>query len=85
MKKLIIGLLFIGGFLMAQQQTAPPQQATEPQQTGEPQRLSYDQRLALRSQSPPVLTSHRKNANKHPDYRVTENKTTITAFIPYGK
>ncbi|MGA2879415.1 MAG: hypothetical protein ABSG13_10730 [Bryobacteraceae bacterium] len=76
MKPLIIGLLFTTfttGLLMAQEQTTQPQHLTE------------SQRRALRSQSPQVRTHSRRHLNKDTAYHVTENKTTITATIPYGK
>lgn len=74
MKTLMFALLFITGTLMAQENTTRTQH------------LSEFQRRALRSQSPAVPTSRRNKQNKKDaDYRVTENKTTITATVPYGK
>jgi hypothetical protein len=76
MKKLIFALLFAGGILMAQEQ------ATQDQTS---QHVSENQRRALRSQSPVVKAHSKKHINKDPEYRVTENKTTIVAMVPYGK
>src|ERR1700722_1856685 len=81
MKKLTFALLFAGGILMAQEQ-ATPDQATQDQTT---QHVSENQRRALRSQSPVVKAHSKKHINKDPEYRVTENKTTIVAMVPYGK
>jgi hypothetical protein len=69
MKKLTLGLLIMGGFLIAQDQPA------------QPQHLSENQRVALRTQSPPVKT-HGKHSKKRSNYNVTENKTTIVATKP---
>jgi hypothetical protein len=79
MKKLAVALLLTSGFLMAQEQTAPPEQ-TAPQA-----HLTETQRMALRTQSPPVKTHSRKNSDKPTKYQVTENKTTIVATRPYGQ
>jgi hypothetical protein len=76
MKKLTFALLFAGGILMAQAQ------ATQDQTS---QHVSENQRRALRSQSPVVKAHSKKHINKDPEYRVTENKTTIVAMVPYGK
>jgi hypothetical protein len=77
MKKLTLGLLFITGALMAQEQTTQ-------QQPQEPARLSESQRIALRTQSPPVKTHSRKHADKPSKYTVTENKSTIVAVRNYN-
>ena len=76
MTKLIIGALFMSGFLMAAAE--PPQ--LQPMRNGH---VSYFQRRALRTQSPAVrFTKHNKaKAN----YLVSENKTTIVAVVPYHK
>jgi hypothetical protein len=81
MKKLTFALLFAGGILMAQEQ-ATPDQTTQDQTS---QHVSENQRRALRSQSPVVKAHSKKHTNKDPEYRVTENKTTIVAMVPYGK
>lgn len=70
MKTLTVGLLFMGGLLMAQE-AAPPQS----------QHLSENQRQALASQSPSVRV-HKKHPGKN-KYVVTKNKTTIVATKPY--
>jgi hypothetical protein len=72
MKTLIVGLLFTGGILMAQQPQDQPSQ-----------RVSYFDRFALRSQAPAVPTGNRQK--KHPNYQVTVNKSTIVAMVPWGK
>jgi hypothetical protein len=74
MKTLIFGLLFTGGILMAQQPQEQPQA---------PSHVSYFDRFALRSQAPAVPTGKRQT--KHPNYRVTVNKSTIVAMVPWGK
>ena len=81
MKKLTVALFLIGGFLMAQEQTAPPAQ----EQTPPPAHLSETQRIALRTQSPPVKTRSRKHSDKPTKYQVTEDKTTIVATRTYGQ
>ncbi len=78
MKTFIIGLLFTGGILMAQVPSEQSQEAHAP--TGH---VSYFDRFALRSQAPAVPTG--KRLNKHPNYRVTVNKSTIVAMVPWGK
>lgn len=72
MRAVIIGFLFMTGFLMAQDQPV------------QPAHLSEFQRRALISQSPSVKTHSRKHSNKPTKYQVTENKTTIVATRPYG-
>jgi len=79
MRTIMIGLLFVSGVLMAQDQPA------QDQQDSRPAHLSETQRIALRTQSPPVKTHSRKHANKPTKYQVTENKTTIVATKPYGQ
>lgn len=76
MKKLLIGLICAGGFLMAQEATKTYQPVEPGQQQGH---LSEDARVGLRTQSPPVKTHSRKHADKPSKYVVTENKTTIVA------
>jgi hypothetical protein len=73
MKNLTFAMLFLSGILVAQEQPAPAAH------------LSETQRIALRTQAPPVKTHSRKHINKDPEYRVTENKSTIIAMVPYGK
>lgn len=76
MKKLAIGLLLTSGFLMAAETSQPVQNP----------HIGYYQRIALRTQSPAVYTHHgKRTTNKHSNYRISENKTTITATIPWGK
>jgi hypothetical protein len=75
MKKLTVALFLMSGFLMAQEQAAPPPQA----------HLSETQRLALRTQSPPVKTHSRKHAYKPTKYTVTENKSTIVATKAFAQ
>ncbi len=70
MKSLTVGLLLMGGMLMAQQPATQSQHITE------------DQRVALASQSPSVRL-HKKHPAKD-KYRVTENKTTIVATKRYS-
>jgi hypothetical protein len=82
MKKLIVGFLCAGGFLMAQNVTYTYQPVEPGQQQGH---LSQDARIALRSQSPSVKTHSRKHADRPSKYVVTENKTTIVATRAYGK
>lgn len=77
MKTVAIGLLFMGGILAAQDQTA--QEEASPEQS---QHVSYFDRIALRTQSPPVKM-HAKHSNKPSKYIVTENKTTIVAVRPF--
>jgi hypothetical protein len=78
MKSIAIGLLFMGGVLMAQE-------AQEEQtQQYRPAHLSEDARIALRSQSPSVKTHSRKHLDKPAKYVVTENKTTIVATRVYN-
>ena len=71
--KTLLGLLCMAGFLLAAEQPA-----SSPH-------VSYFTRVALRTQSPSVPTSGRNHRNRHPNYRVTETKSTIVAYIPYGK
>jgi hypothetical protein len=78
MRTIMIGLLFVGGVLMAQDQPAQ-------EQNDKPAHLSENQRVALRTQSPPVKTHSKKHAYKPTKYQVTENKTTIVATRPYGQ
>jgi hypothetical protein len=73
MKKLTVALFLMGGFLMAQEQTAPPAHLTE------------NQRIALRTQSPPVKTHSWRHSDKPTKYQVTENKTTIVATRSFGQ
>lgn len=78
MKTLFIGLLLMGGFLMAQdQQPAAAQHGSR--------HVTESQRRALVSQSPRVRVHSKRHANKDTDYQVTENKTTIVAMLPWGK
>jgi hypothetical protein len=70
MKTLTVGLLFMGGLLMAQEAAAP-----------QSQHVTESQRRALASQSPSVRI-HKKHPAKN-KYVVTENKTTIVATKPY--
>jgi hypothetical protein len=82
MKKLLVGFLCAGGFLMAQEVTYTYQ----PVQPGEQQgHLSENARIALRTQSPPVKTHSRKHADRPSKYIVTENKTTIVATRTFGQ
>jgi hypothetical protein len=74
MKPILIGLVFMGGVLMAQDQET---------QQYRPAHLSEDARVALRSQSPSVKTHSRKHLDKPAKYTVTENKTTIVATRTY--
>jgi hypothetical protein len=89
MKKLTVALFFMGGFLMAQDQTAPPPQEQTALQVQEepaqPAHLSENQRIALRTQSPPVKTHSWKHSDKPTKYQVTENKTTIVATRTFGQ
>lgn len=79
MKTLIVGLLFTGGILMAEQP-----QAQEPQP--EHHRFSWWTQEALRTQSPPLhVHQTKKHHEKSNDYQINENKTTIVATIPWGK
>ncbi len=79
MKFFMIGLLFTGGMLLAQDTQIQ-------QQPAEQAHLSASQRLALYSQSPSVRTNHGKHhRSKYDDYLVTKNKGAIVAMIPYGK
>ncbi len=79
MKIFMIGLLFTGGMLMAQDTQTQQQPAQEAH-------LSASQRLALYSQSPRVRTNHGKHhRNKYDSYLVTKDKGAIVAMIPYGK
>jgi hypothetical protein len=82
MTKLVIGCLFAGGLLMAQDVTYTYQPVEPGQQQGH---LSEDARIALRTQSPPVKTHSRKHADRPSKYIVTENKTTIVATRVYGR
>jgi hypothetical protein len=82
MKKLLIGFLCAGGFLMAQDVTYTYQPVESGQQQGH---LSEFARIALRTQSPPVKTHNRKHADKPSKYVVTENKTTIVATRVSGQ
>jgi hypothetical protein len=75
MKSIVIGLLFMGGVLMAQDQETQPSR---------PEHLSEDARVALRSQSPSVKTHSKKNRYKAAKYTVTENKSTIVATRTYN-
>lgn len=55
--------------------------------------LSYDERIALETSSPRVHVEHMYQRHQKPSdresknngYRVTKDKTTINAFVPYGK
>ena len=69
---LTLGLVAMGGLLMAQQKE------------DKSQHLNEFQREALNSQSPRVKT-HKKHTNKNSGYTVTKNKTTIVATVPNGK
>jgi hypothetical protein len=82
MKKLLLGFMCAGGFLMAQEVTYT-YQPVEPGQ--QPAHLSYNARIALRTQSPPVKTHSRKHADEPSKYVVTENKTTIVATKMWGQ
>ena len=82
MKKLLIGFLCAGGFLMAQEVTYTYQPVKPGQEQGH---LSEDARIALRTQSPPVKTHTRKHAGRPSKYVVTENKTTIVATRVSGQ
>ena len=67
------------GVLLAEQPVVQPaEQPANPH-------ISYFARIALRTQSPPVTTHRRKVTNKSARYHITENKTTITATVPWGK
>jgi len=82
MKKLLIGFICAGGFLMAQSLTYTYQPVAPGQEQGH---LSENARIALRTQSPPVKTHSRKHADRPSKYVVTENKTTIVATRTYGQ
>ncbi len=82
MKKLLIGLICAGGFLMAHDVTRTYQPVEPGQRQGH---LSENARIALRTQSPPVTTHSRKHADRPSKYVVTENKTTIVASRRYGQ
>ena len=71
MKRLILGTLVGTGLLLAQQHN-----------------WSWYQREALSSQSPRIHT--KAKYHKHQEYvrsadRITVDKTTINAYVPYGK
>lgn len=83
MKMLIIGSLLSAGVLLANDQV-------------EVNRLSYFERYGLETQSPRFdakgMDKHKKVDNEgiakqktKPGYYATSNKTTVNAFIPYGK
>jgi hypothetical protein len=82
MKRLTIGILFITGALMAQEQVVQ-EQVSQEQATPKQAHLSEDQRIALRTQSPSVKTHSRKHSDKPAKYTVTENKSTIVATRTY--
>lgn len=73
MKYLALCSLFAGGLCFA---------ANHPQKmdkNGNP-KLSWDERIALETESPRVhLGKHHQAA------KIEKNKTTIVAFVPYGK
>ena len=53
-----------------------------------PNHISGRERLALATSSPPVHVAadhHRNKKGRTEQDRVVTNKTTITAFVPYGK
>jgi len=82
MKKLLIGFMCVGGFLMAEDVTYTYQPVEAGQQQGH---LSDNARSALRTQSPPVKTHSRKHADRPSKYMVTENKSTIVATRVFGQ
>jgi hypothetical protein len=93
MKKALFGFLLMGGFLMAETPAVQPadqaadQVAEQPaEQTVQPQNshIGYFERIGLASQSPRVITRGKENRTKE-GYRIVANKSTVVAYIPYGK
>jgi hypothetical protein len=77
MKKILFGLLLTGGFLMAEQPAPPAETTTN-------SHLNYWERIGLATQSPHVVTRGKENRTKE-GYRIVKNKTTVVAYIPWGK
>jgi len=77
MKKVVIGLLLVAGLAAAKDRSNEVK--TNPH-------MSWWTKLALNTQSPRIHTAKIKNDQvvRQGD-RVVSDKTTINAFIPYGK
>lgn len=73
MRNVIIASLFASGLLFAASST--------------PDHLSYNERLALETQAPRVHVDkhYNKNGNVNSEDKITTNRTTVVAHIPYGQ
>jgi hypothetical protein len=77
MKRFAIGLLLVSGIAMA----ADVEGVVKPQK-----HMSWWTKLALNTQSPRVKLSKLDNYQSPKEgYRIVSSKTTINAYIPYGK
>ena len=87
MKKVVLGLLLTGGFLLAEEpaETYQPQPQEQVQQQRS-EHIGYFERIALATQDPHVTVRGKKHENRTKEgYMVTKNKTTIVAYAPWGK
>jgi len=101
MNRIVIGLLLVSGFAIAQDQvsapaqdqvsapTQAPDQASAPDQAQAAEiqnHMSLWTKLALSTQTPPIHTQKIKDDRviRQGD-RIVEDKTTINAYVPWGK
>src|ERR1700733_8741424 len=98
MNKIFIGLLLSGGFAIAQDPAAPQNQAPAQDlvaaqdqvpaqaESPNPQRMAWWTREALATQSPRIhLEKIRNDRVVREGDRIVSDKTTINAFVPWGK
>ena len=99
MNKIVIGLLLVSGFAIAQDQVSAPaltpaqfqasqeaQPSQEAQGSENLQRMSLWTKIALNTQSPRIHTAKIKNDQvvREGD-RIVSDKTTINAYVPWGR
>ena len=74
MKKVLLGSLLVTGFLFAKH-------------SDNSMRISSYEKEALNTQSPRVHTKarHSEKSNARTADRITKDKHTINAYVPYGK
>ena len=76
MKKVVIGLLLLSGFAMAQDV-----EGVKPRK-----HMAWWTKVALNTQSPRIKLSKLDNYQSPKEgYRIVSSKDTINAYIPYGK
>jgi hypothetical protein len=84
MKKVVLGLLLTSACLCATEQYKVDR--SETLTARQEHHMAWYTKDALRTQSPHIhLAKRRSDETVRKGDKIVKNKTTITAFIPYGK